>query len=294
LSVALKRNWFLRRRYLILRRISQFGLLALFLAGPWYGYWLLKGNLASSIFLDSIAFTDPYIYLQSISGGHRMGIVASIGAVTILVFYLVVGGRAYCSWVCPINVVTDTAFYLRKKLGLSPGWQPRRNFKFWLLFMTLVVSAVTSSIAWEILNPITMLQRGLVFGIGAAWTVVLAVFLFDLLVSRCGWCSRLCPVGAFYGLLGKASLVRVSAINREDCTDCGDCFRVRPEPQVITWPLLGAGGGVGPLVLDGECTNCGRCIDVCDENVFHFATRFERHFRKSSGESQVERVHKQR
>jgi ferredoxin-type protein NapH len=209
-----------------------------------------------------------------------MGTVAGIGAATILVFYLAVGGRAYCSWVCPINVVTDAAFWLRSKFGLNLGWQPKKNIRYWLLVMTLVVSALTSSIAWEIVNPITMLQRGLVFGMGTAWAIVLAVFLFDLIVSRRGWCSHLCPVGAFYGLLGKFSVVRVSAIKRSACTDCGDCFRVCPEPQVITLPLQGEDKGAGPIVTSGDCTNCGRCIDVCDEDVFHFATRFENYLGK--------------
>jgi ferredoxin-type protein NapH len=278
-----KRNWFLRQRYLILRRLVQFCLLALFLTGPWYGYWILKGNLASSIFLDVIAFTDPYIYLQSISGRHQMGTVASIGAATILVFYMIIGGRAYCSWVCPINVVTDAAFWLRTKLGLNLSWQPKKNIRYWLLIMTLVVSALTSSIAWEVVNPITMLQRGLVFGMGIAWAIVLAVFLFDLIVSRRGWCSHLCPVGAFYGLVGKFSLIRVSAIKRQACTDCGDCFRVCPEPQVITLPLMGEENGASPIVISGDCTNCGRCIDVCDEGVFHFATRFEDELKADDG-----------
>ena len=278
--VNFKRNWFLRQRYLILRRLTQFGLLTLFLSGPWYGYWILKGNLASSILLDSIVFTDPYIYLQSIVGGHDMGTVAAIGAATILVFYLVVGGRAYCSWVCPVNIVTDVAFWLRNKLGINLSWQPKKNIRYWLLAMTLVVSAVTTSIAWEVVNPITMLQRGLVFGMGVAWAIVLAVFLFDLIVSRRGWCSHLCPVGAFYGLLGKFSVVRVSAIKRNACTDCGDCFRVCPEAHVITMPLQGADQGASPVITSGDCTNCGRCIDVCDEDVFHFATRFEKYLDK--------------
>ncbi len=275
-----KRNWFLRQRYLLLRRLAQFSLLCLFLLGPWYGYWWLKGNLASSVFLDTIVLTDPYIYLQSIVSGHHMGTVATIGAASIFVIYLTLGGRAYCSWVCPINVVTDAAFWLRTRLGLNLSWQPKKNIRYWLLFMTLVVSALTSSIAWEVVNPITMLQRGLVFGMGAAWAIVLAVFLFDLIVSRRGWCSHLCPVGAFYGLLGIFSLVRVSAIRRTACTDCGDCFRVCPEPQVITLPLQGGGKGTAPLILSGNCTNCGRCIDVCDEDVFHFATRFEAKLRQ--------------
>lgn len=249
------------------------------MAGPWFGYWWIKGNLASSIFLDTIVFSDPYIFLQSLVSGHAVGQVAVIGATTIFVFYLIVGGRVYCSWVCPINVLTDLAYWIRNKLHINWSWQPKRITRMWIMVMTLIVSAIGGVIAWEVINPITMLQRGLVFGMGLAWTIVLAVFLFDLIVSRRGWCSHLCPVGAFYGLIGKFSLVRVSAFNRSACTDCGDCFRVCPEPHVITPALYSDKGDGNPVILNGDCTNCGRCIDVCDDKVFHFTTRFEGAFK---------------
>lgn len=269
-----KRNIWQSNQWLVFRRLSQFSLLGLFLAGPLYGIWWVKGNLASSIFLDTLVLTDPYIYLQSLVSGHAVGQVAFIGAATIFVFYLIIGGRVYCSWVCPINVITDFAFYLRNKLRINWSWQPKRITRNWILMMTLVVSAISGVIAWEIINPITMLQRGLVFGLGLAWTIVLAVFFFDLIVSRRGWCSHLCPVGAFYGLIGKFSLVKVSAAKRDACSDCGDCFRVCPEPHVITPALYSEKGSGSPLVISGDCTNCGRCIDVCDDEVFRFSTRF--------------------
>jgi ferredoxin-type protein NapH len=119
-----------------------------------------------------------------------------------------------------------------------------------------------------------MLHRGLVFGLGAAWTVVVAIFLFDLFVTKRGWCGRLCPVGAFYSLLGRWSPLRVSAPQRAACNDCMDCFEVCPEPQVIRPALKGEGKGVGPVILAPNCTNCGRCIDVCSKEVFSFGLRF--------------------
>jgi ferredoxin-type protein NapH len=145
--------------------------------------------------------------------------------------------------------------------------------------MTLVAAFATGTIAWELVNPVTMLFRGLIFGMGAAWVVVFAVFLFDLFVGNRAWCGHLCPVGAFYSLLGRTSLLRVKAGRREACDDCMDCFAVCPEPHVITPALRGAGKGtnrgMGPIILAPNCTNCGRCIDVCAPNVFTFTTRFD-------------------
>ncbi len=263
-----------RNKWLLLRRSVQFSILLLFLLGPWFGIWWLQGNLASSVVFGNIALTDPFILLQSLASGHVPGPAALVGALIIFVFYFLVGGRVYCSWVCPINVVTDTANWLRNCLKLNLSWSPKKSTRTWIMLMALLTSAVTGAIAWEAVNPITMLQRGLVFGMGLAWVIVLAVFLFDLVVSRRGWCSHLCPVGAFYGLVGKRSLLRINAAARRACTDCGDCFRVCPEPHVITPALKPAQDTDTSVVLHSDCTNCGRCIDVCDEQVFRFSTRF--------------------
>jgi ferredoxin-type protein NapH len=271
-----RRGWLKRNRWLVARRAVQLSILALFLAGPWLGVWWVKGNLASSTFLNVIGLTDPLVLLQSLAAGHPLASAAVIGAATVLVFYLVVGGRAYCSWVCPINIVTDWAFWLRTRLGIAVAWQPKKATRLWLLGVILIVSALTGSIAWELVNPITLLHRGLVFGLGLAWLVVLAVFLFDLAVSRRGWCSYVCPVGAFYGLTGKASLLRVNAHKRTACTDCGDCYRVCPEPHVLVPALKPATPASSVVVKSGDCTNCGRCLDVCEEDVFAFGTRFAR------------------
>ena len=268
------RGLLMRNRWLLARRSVQLGILALFLAGPWFGIWWLKGNLASSVFLDAIGLTDPLVLLQSFVAGHTVAAAALIGAATILLAYVLLGGRAYCSWVCPINIVTDAAFWLRSRLGINASWQPRKSARIWILATALAVSALAGTIAWELVNPITMLQRGLVFGLGFAWVPVLAVFVFDLAVSRRGWCSYVCPVGVFYGAVGKLSVVRVSAVKRTACTDCGDCFRVCPEPHVITPALKPKQPDASPVILSGDCTNCGRCIDVCPDDVFRMGTRF--------------------
>ena len=261
-------------KWLLIRRASQLSVFALFLIGPWFGIWFIKGNLSASLTLDALPLTDPFVLLQSLFAGHALASTALTGVAIVLVFYVAVGGRVFCSFVCPVNIVTDAAHWLARRLGLPKGWQPVRHTRLWLLGATLVVSAVTGTVAWELFNPVSLFHRGLLFGMGWAWTVILAVFLFDLVVSRLGWCGRLCPMGAFYGLIGKVGLVRVSAKQRQACDDCMDCFAVCPEPHVIPPALKGADKGAGPVILSGDCTNCGRCIDVCALGVFAFDLRF--------------------
>lgn len=268
------KGWLGAHKWLVLRRVSQLSILAVFLAGPLAEIWIVKGNLSSSLTLGVLPLSDPFLVLQSLFAGHVAAGTALIGAAIVLGFYMLVGGRAYCAFVCPVNFVTDTARWLAKRLHLPKGWQPARGVRLWLLGTVMVTALASGTLAWELMNPVTMVHRGLVYGMGYVWTVVLALFLFDLVVSRRGWCGHLCPMGAFYGLIGRVSVLRVSAPKRQDCNNCMDCFAVCPEPHVITPALRGGDTHVGPVILSGDCTNCGRCIDVCAKDVFTFDFRF--------------------
>ncbi|MFC1673513.1 quinol dehydrogenase ferredoxin subunit NapH [Pseudomonadota bacterium] len=272
---ALKaKGWLGAHKWLLIRRASQLTILALFLAGPLAGVWIVKGNLTSSLTLGVLPLSDPFVLLQSLFAGHVAAGTALLGAAIVLAFYALFGGRIYCSYVCPMNVVTDASRWLAKRFKLSKGWQPARETRLYVLGGVMAAALVTGVMAWEMLNPVTMLHRGMVYGMGYVWTVVAAVFVFDLVVSRRGWCGHLCPMGAFYATLGSVSLVRVSASKRSQCNDCMDCFAVCPEPHVISPALRGAQTGVGPVIQSGFCTNCGRCIDVCAKDVFAFDLRF--------------------
>lgn len=270
-AVQVKGRW-RANRWLWLRRAVQLSILALFLAGPWAGLWIVKGNLTSSLTLGVLPLTDPFVLLQTLAARNWPEAAALTGVAIVLGAYLVAGGRVFCAWVCPMNMVTDGAGWLRRRLGLRGARAPSRALRLWLLAATMLTAAATGMAAWEWINPVSMLHRGLVFGFGLAWAIVLGVFLYDAFVAYHGWCGHVCPQGAFYGLLGKASLVRVSANRRSRCNDCGDCLIVCPETHVIASALKGSGS---PVIASGDCTNCGRCIDVCSRDVFRFTTRFD-------------------
>ena len=181
-----------------------------------------------------------------------------------------------------MNIITDAAQWLRDQFKITGASSISRKTRYWILAATLILPLVTGSIAWELVNPVSMLHRGLIFGMGLAWFIVFAVFLLDLLVSRRAWCSHLCPVGAFYSLLGTHSLIRISADSRDQFDDCMDCFMVCPEQQVIRPALKGyinknSTEVIGPVITSANCTNCGRCIDVCAKDVFHFGLSLNNH-----------------
>ncbi|MDT1062512.1 quinol dehydrogenase ferredoxin subunit NapH [Paracoccus sp. CPCC 101403] len=257
-------------KWWLLRRLCQVSVLGLFMLGPLAGIWIARGNFGASRIGGVVTLADPYILLQGLFGGTSPAMPVVTGAIIVALGYLLAGGRAYCGWVCPVNVVTDAAFWLREKTGLTRDRKLDRRTRLAVLVGTLLASAVTGTVAWEFVNPVSLLQRAFITGIGMGWMVILAVFLLDLFVSRRAWCSHLCPVGAFYGVIGRVSVLRVSAARRDACTDCGACFNICPEPHVIVPALKGKGS---PLILSGDCQNCGNCIDSCPVDVFHMSGR---------------------
>ena len=258
-------------RYLFFRRFTQIGLLVLYFGANAWGWKILQGNLSSSIILGVIPMSDPYAALQMLAAGAILSTNLLIGVFVVIFLYLIIGGRAFCSWVCPINMVTDFAAFVRELIGmnrLTGIKQPAsRNLRYWIFGLSLIVSAIVGVTAFEFLSPISMLHRGIIFGIGFGWAAVLVIFLFDLFVLKNGWCGHLCPLGGFYSILGKFSLIRVQHLE-ENCTLCMRCKVVCPENQVLHMI-----GKESIQVLSGECTNCARCIEVCDDDALNFSIR---------------------
>ncbi|EIY7831510.1 quinol dehydrogenase ferredoxin subunit NapH [Vibrio parahaemolyticus] len=262
-----KLGWWRAHRFLVLRRLCQLTIIALFMAGPTLG--VLTGNLSSSMLFDTVPLSDPLIVLQALATGHIPEFNALLGVVIVVVFYAILAPRAFCAWVCPLNIVTDLAAWLRRKLKIKASYRWSPAIRYWLIPVLMLGSALSGAILWTWLDPVAALHRGLVFGMGAGWVLIALVFVLDLLLVEHGWCGHLCPLGATYGVIGRKSLLRVTAVRREDCTKCMDCFYVCPEPEVLRQPLKEG----DRRVMDQNCISCGRCLDVCPEHVFEFKNR---------------------
>ncbi|EGR0397050.1 quinol dehydrogenase ferredoxin subunit NapH [Vibrio parahaemolyticus] len=262
-----KLGWWRAHRFLVLRRLCQLTIIALFMAGPTLG--VLTGNLSSSMLLDTVPLSDPLIVLQALATGHIPEFNALLGVVIVVVFYAILAPRAFCAWVCPLNIVTDLAAWLRRKFNIKASYRWSPAIRYWLIPVLMLGSALSGAILWTWLDPVAALHRGLVFGMGAGWVLIALVFVLDLLLVEHGWCGHLCPLGATYGVIGRKSLLRVTAVRREDCTKCMDCFYVCPEAEVLRQPLKEG----DRRVMDQNCISCGRCLDVCPEHVFEFKNR---------------------
>jgi len=255
-------------RFLFLRRFFQLGLLTVFAAGNYFGitHWV-RGNLSSSMFFDRIPLSDPFAVLQIFLSGHLMDSRVLTGAVIVLILYALFIGRAFCSWACPINMVADLATWLHGQLGFRHLLKIPEKTRFVILILTLVLTPILGVAAFEWVSPIGIVQRFVILGVTGGWMIITSIFLFDLFIMKHGFCGHICPLGAFYSLLGKKALLSVR-FDAEKCTDCMKCHKICPEPQVLHHILEIKKGFDG--VRDSACTNCGRCIDVCDDRALLF------------------------
>ncbi|MFA5078823.1 MAG: 4Fe-4S binding protein, partial [Dehalococcoidia bacterium] len=90
-------------------------------------------------------------------------------------------------------------------------------------------------------------RDGLLFG-----GIFIAIILLNLLAERF-WCRYLCPLGAFYGLISKVSIVR-RRVN-DSCIKCKLCQDVCPTDTIDREKDCQSD--------PGECIMCLKCMDSC-------------------------------
>jgi ferredoxin-type protein NapH len=238
-----------------IRRIVQLSIIAL-IASPLLGLNFFHGNLAAGE-LFGIGLADPLAFLQATLASHVFMLSFLDSAVMVAVFYFLVGGRTFCSWICPVYLLTEMGEKLRRRLGTGERTSALSGTR-WSFAATAVVSLIAGIPLFEILSPIGITTRAVMFKAWLPLLLVLAILVVEVCVSRRIWCRSLCPAGGFYALLGRFSPVRIS-FSAERCTSCGKCSQVCPVDEVLTPSLIDN----SPQVAYGDCTRCGDCIDIC-------------------------------
>ncbi len=221
------------------------------------------GSLSSSS-IFGIEVLDPFAMLQTAAASKAFALDWALAALPVLVLYGLIRGRAFCGWVCPVNLLLELFDALRRKLGMQVREMPvPRHAKMGIAAAVVVLSAVTSIPVFEAFSPISAINKGILFGAVTGLWVLAAIVLAELFWGHRVWCRSLCPLGGFYEALGRIGQVNVR-FDREACIHCDSCKNACLCDPAILDPVLTERD---VIVRAGDCMACGSCIDACPANA---------------------------
>ncbi|MFQ5602426.1 MAG: 4Fe-4S binding protein [bacterium] len=288
-----------QNKWKIARRAVQITVV-LVLFSPALGFRFFHGTLISAE-VFGLPLTDPLAALDYFLATRNLYLSLTVGAILVLVFYFLVGGRVFCGWVCPMFLFAEYAEKLHKRIAVF-NYQPKPAQKYWLLVFVLLLSLLTSRPIFELFSPIGIVSQNIALGLdypravfgselalesggafgnekevilnpqterwrflfnSSLW-IVLTILLIDLFVAKNWWCKFTCPVGALYSLVGRQSPVKVQ-IDHQACDNCGECFAVCFVSEVLQAPVQGK----SRWVMEGICSNCFNCVDACPQNALN-------------------------
>ncbi|OIP57274.1 MAG: ferredoxin [Helicobacteraceae bacterium CG2_30_36_10] len=242
---------------------------------------LLEGTFSGSRFLG-FHLIDPFMTMQMFFATFHMPINIIIGTSTIIIVYVLVGGRSYCAWACPYGILSEIGekwhdTLVSKKIIKSRKFDHRVRHIFWAMF--LLLSLTSGFLVFETFNVVGIMSRAIVYGWSVALIWVVVVFAMEVFFSRRAWCTYICPIGTTYGYLGKVSALRVEWNN--SCDHCMVCHDVCFENQVLEivkakYDKQREEKGITKEYITGaDCTLCGRCVDICHTDALNFDFRLK-------------------
>ncbi|MCP5366952.1 MAG: NapH/MauN family ferredoxin-type protein [Hyphomicrobiales bacterium] len=245
----------------------------LFVASFQLDIQLVEGALTASRVVG-FHFADLNSSLQVMLAYKVILINLVIGTVTVFLLWWTLGGRTFCSWVCPYHLLAEFAETLHLRLAkakLVTDLPLHRGTRTVLYVVFVVLALVTGYTVFEAVSPVGILSRALIYGPGLAMIWVGGLLLIEVFITRRAWCRYICPIGLTYGIVGVTSPVHVK-YNIENCLHEGDCRKVCMVPHVLEVTKKGYSKTVD-VGLGPDCTRCGLCIDVCPTESLKYEVR---------------------
>lgn len=193
-------------------------------------------------------------------------------------FILAIGvilGRAVCGYLCPFGLFQELLYLIK-----SPKLKLKKIFTYikyiFLILFVIILPCTILDMAglgkpWfcEYICPVGTLEAGIPLiltneimreGIGYLFYIKLgilfAVVIFSVFIYRF-FCKVMCPLGAFYGLLNKISLLHLEC-DKTKCNECGACktaCKMDVDPSMANEKR------------SAECILCGKCTHACSKNA---------------------------
>ncbi|MFU8819863.1 MAG: 4Fe-4S binding protein [Desulfurivibrio sp.] len=251
----------------LLRRTVMLAIVALFML-QYFKINLLVGSLSGSTLLGKIKLLDFFAFIEISAAAQGISLIMFTAVLPVALLYLVLG-RAFCGWVCPM----DLLFSLTDKVRLGERTPPAPPLPpqvgYWLAGGLLLLALLTSlPIFTNFFSHLTNFFRAIAGGVFlasdlpvepavVAWSLLtlLALLLLEYFYPRL-WCRTLCPVGKTYGLFNQVSLLKLR-FNQGDCEGCELC-----EHKCYMGVKIVRNLDRGKL-RDPNCIYCGRCIEGC-------------------------------
>lgn len=189
-------------------------------------------------------------------------------------------GRFICGWLCVFGLIQELLYKIpTKKFVIPERWdKPLRKLKYLFLAVFVILLPIilrdemglSSPFFCKWFCPVGTLEAGLPLTLlneslrSAAhflyvWKLaILALVLLASIFIHRPFCKYMCPLGAFYGLFQRISLLRLR-VDESACTRCGACSAVC---HMQVKPFMDPNSS--------ECIRCGKCVAACPARALSF------------------------
>jgi polyferredoxin len=237
-------------------------------------------------------------FIPSIIKFHDLETMTAAGFLIVLVLTLL-SGRTYCSFLCPLGIGQDlfsrVGGRIKKKFRRYGFKKPFTVLRYLLLSLTLIVTLIWGIYMITLLDPYSIFGRFMtyfakpaviiinnflagilgrfdiytlnnvpvkgfslfVYSIPAAFFILVGIL--SLTKGRL-YCNMICPVGTFFGLLSKISILRIK-FDETACTRCGRCS-LGCKSSCIDF--------LNHDIDVTRCVDCFNCINTCQEKALSY------------------------
>lgn len=218
----------------------------------------------------------PIGSFQAIVGSSKFSFSYYVTGLLILIGVLL--GRFVCGFLCPFGWLQELLHKIPGKKLSTKRLRPLRYLKYIVLLLTVILlpALLVNDVGMgdpyfckylcpqgvlEGAIPLAIVDSGIRSALGTLFTwklaVLIAVVVLSVLFYR-PFCKWVCPLGAFYALMNKVSLLGIK-VDQHRCISCGACAKTcKMDVKVTESPN------------HPECIRCGKCIRVCPTDAIGF------------------------
>ena len=223
----------------------------------------------------------PIGSFQAVVGSSKFRFSYYITGFLILLGVLL--GRFICGFLCPFGWLQELLYKIPGKKLSTKKLKPLTYLKYAILLLAVVLlpAIVVNDLGMgdpffckyicpqgvlEGAIPLAAVNEGIRSALGPLFNrkliILIVVVVLSVLFYR-PFCKWICPLGAFYALMNKVSLLGIK-VDEHKCVSCGKCARVcKMDVDVTKTPN------------HTECIRCGKCITACPTDAIKFNYGFE-------------------